>query len=50
MPVPKALAGHPALSLTALILTAKSPENTRKMATLPEAYQGARLFRRRLVF
>jgi hypothetical protein len=32
MPVPKALAGHRALSLKALILTAKSQENTQKRA------------------
>src|SRR6516162_7286105 len=50
MSVPKALAGHRALSLKTLILTAKSPENTRKMAPLPEACQCARLFTRRYRF
>ena len=36
MPVPEALARHRAFSLKALILTAKSPENTRKMRPLPK--------------
>ena len=46
MPAAKALAGHRALSLTALIVTAKSLENTRKIATLPEACQCAPVFPR----
>ena len=49
-PFQKALAGHRAIFLTALILTANSPENTRKMATLPEACQCASVLRRRYRF
>ena len=49
-PAPKVVAGRRALSLKALILTANSPENTRKMATLPEACQCAPVFRRRYRF
>jgi len=48
MPIPKALAGHRALSLKALILTAKSPENTRKMSTRANRTFARWLFRRRL--
>src|SRR6516162_11686547 len=50
MPVPKALAGHRAHSLTALIVAAKSRENTRKMATVLGACHCAPSFRRRYRF
>ena len=46
MPVPTALAGHRALSLKALILTAKSQENTQKSASTGKSHFCALLLRR----
>jgi hypothetical protein len=43
-------AGHRAISLTVIIVTAKSEQNTQKMATLREACQCAPQLRRRYRF